>query len=430
MQLGELRINVELYTLGISLLSRVLRTRVTNSDRMPALVPHTVLTIPLIAVVAKPLPVTGLLDRIVEEGRLGPAASKPEAEFENLQAGNKVEPEPVRKPSNRPDTGEFTVLFRAEPDPVPKPSRDAPLPVRAEPASPPIARGINKWRVLGLSAIGFLLLMIVVVPTLQLKRPIRPPQYSPLPAIGTAVVTSDSVPLFAGPSTAEKQLAVLRKGSKVNILRMPKFPHPEWMEVQQVGDMVSGYVGAPALGGWSTFALMRLFDPGDFSDLPQRIEYLEALRANIAGFPKADQDSAWLEIARQDIAIARDKKASSVAQDNWQINIGEAREALAKVSSHQSMAEPSKKMQQEIVGILEPRPEAAPRATTTPPAVIRKTDTAADYRAAEDAYRNGQYAKAIQLLKRILNVDNHNQDAKSLLEKVEKAEAEEITPHQ
>ena len=306
-----------------------------------------------------------------------------------------------------------------------------PLPERAEaakrPVPNPVKRSFPRNRVQLIALAVACCVTVLLVGIAAAVHFLKAPKYSPQPAIGTAVVTSDSVPLFAGPSTAEKHLAVLRKGSKVNILRMPKFPNPEWMEVQQVGNIVGapGYVGASALGGWSTFGLMQLFDPGDFSDLPQRIEYLEALRANIAGFGNADQDKAWLEIARQNIAIARDKKASSVASDNWQKNIGEAREALAKVSSNQSMAEPSQKMQREMADILEPPAAAAPPPTPPLPPVIRKSDTAADYRAAEDAYRNGQYAKAIQLLKHILSEDNHNPGAKSLLEKVEKAAAEE-----
>jgi serine/threonine protein kinase len=306
-----------------------------------------------------------------------------------------------------------------------------PLPERAEaarrPAPNPVKRSFPRNRVQLIALAVACCLTVLVVGIMAALHFLRTPKYQPLPAIGTAVVMSDSVPLFAGPSTAEKHLAVLRKGSKVNILRMPKFPNPEWMAVQQVGNIAGapGYVGASALGGWSTFALMQLFDPGDFSDLPQRIEYLEALRANIAGFGNADQDNAWVEIARQNIAIARDKKASSVAPDNWQKNIGEAREALAKVSSNQSMAERSNKMQQDIADLLEPPTPAAVPPPTPPPPVIRKSDTAADYRAAEDAYRNGQYAKAIQLLKHILSVDNHNPGAKLLLEKVEKAAAEE-----
>lgn len=306
-----------------------------------------------------------------------------------------------------------------------------PLPERAEaakrPVPNPVTRSFPRNRAQLIALAVACCVTVLAVGIAAAVHFLKAPKYSPQPAIGTAVVTSDSVPLFAGPSTAEKHLAVLRKGSKVNILRMPKFPNPEWMEVQQAGNIVGapGYVGASALGGWSTFGLMQLFDPGDFSDLPQRIAYLEALRANIAGFGNADQDSAWLEIARQNIAIARDKKASSVASDNWQKNIGEAREALAKVSSNQSMAEPSQKMQQQIADILEPPPAAVPQLTPPLPPVVRKSDTAADYRAAEDAYRNGQYAKAIQLLKHILNVDNQNPGAKSLLERVEKAAAEE-----
>jgi hypothetical protein len=87
-QLGDLRIKVELYLGETVVLSRVLRTSATNSDRIPAQVPQTVLTIPIAVVLPKdvdlsatlssglqPRSVLGdhpqLLDTIVEAGRLG-----------------------------------------------------------------------------------------------------------------------------------------------------------------------------------------------------------------------------------------------------------------------------------------------------------------------------------------------------------------------
>jgi serine/threonine protein kinase len=255
------------------------------------------------------------------------------------------------------------------------------------------------------------------------------PKYSALPAVGTAVVTSDTVEVFAGPSTDEKRLAVLKKGARLNITRRPRSTYPEWIAVQQVGDKpgAPGYVYTAALGRWSTFGLLQIFDPGDSAYLSQRIVYLDALHAGMAELGKADQNNAWLEIAHQNIVIAREKKASGVASDDWQKYIGEARQALAEASSDPSLGEQSKTMKDEIEGLLEPPPQAVPPTapSTSPQPARQKNETAAEYRGAEDAYRLGQYARAVQLLKHILVVDKDNQGARILLEKVRKAAEEE-----
>jgi hypothetical protein len=75
-QLGELRINVELYAGTITLLSRILRTHATYSDRILTGSTNTLITIPLMVFVhpdqIDAYPSEGsLLDRILEEGRVG-----------------------------------------------------------------------------------------------------------------------------------------------------------------------------------------------------------------------------------------------------------------------------------------------------------------------------------------------------------------------
>jgi serine/threonine protein kinase len=250
------------------------------------------------------------------------------------------------------------------------------------------------------------------------------PQYSFQTPIGTAIVTSDKARMYAEPNTAEEQLALLQKGSKVNIIHMPKSANPEWMAIQQISNKPGppGYVRAADLGRWSTLELLQLFDPGENADLPQRIAYLEALQADIPQFSQADQDSAWLEIARQNVAIARGKKNVDGAPGDWQKNTSEARKALEKVSSNG--AAEVERLQREIADLLEPPPQPVP-AATPPTSVTRKIDTAGEYQAAEDAYRLGQYNRAIQLLQHIIRVDNGNLEARNLLRKVQKAAAEE-----
>jgi hypothetical protein len=69
-QLGKLRIKIELYLGNVALLSRVLQTSATNSDRIPANGPRAVLTLPVSVLLSGHLKGLGLLDQIVKEGRL------------------------------------------------------------------------------------------------------------------------------------------------------------------------------------------------------------------------------------------------------------------------------------------------------------------------------------------------------------------------
>jgi len=248
-------------------------------------------------------------------------------------------------------------------------------------------------------------------------------KYPSLPAIGNAVVTSDSVPLFAGPSTSEKRLAQFQKGTRLNVIRMPHSDRPEWVAVQRVSNKpgAPGYVRALALGQWSTFDLTRLFEPGDSADVPQRIAYIELLNAGVAAFGKADRTNAWLEMAHQEIAIAHQLKGSGAASEEWQKYTAEARRDLAKASSDPTQGEQARTMEEEIADLLEPLPPPPPPT----PIATRTNDLAADYKIADDAYRQGQYARASQLLKHILAVDSSNQEARILLERVQKAAEEE-----
>jgi serine/threonine protein kinase len=253
---------------------------------------------------------------------------------------------------------------------------------------------------------------------------------SPLPAVGQAVVTSETADMYAGPTTAEKRLLQLRKGSKVNVVRLPQSPKPEWIEVQQIrGDKASapGYLRLPALGQWSTFQLAGLLDPGDSAELPQRTAYLEFLRSNIAGFTSSkDKSNAWLKIAREDIAIALLQKAALPDSDAWRQYISDARDALPKTSSDPSLQQEVNTMEQKIVALLEPAPAAA--APPPPPKSdenVASIDPLLLYRHAEDAYRLGQYKKAEQFLNQIIDADPSNRKAKILRSKVRKAAAEE-----
>jgi len=277
----------------------------------------------------------------------------------------------------------------------------------------------------GLITVGFL--------TVRLLKSRRVPL---LAAVGAAYVTAESGEVLQRPNPGEHLLAQLRKGTRLNVVRMPQSPNPEWLTVQQIDGtraMVPGYIRSAALGRWSTLQLAQLFDPGDSAELPRRIAYLQLLRSAAAEFKNPnDQTNAWLEIARQNVQAARQQKASSPSSDEWERYLGDARAALSKISTDPNVAQQSKLIEEQVVALLAPSP-AAP-ATQPPvsallnPAPVPskpRYDARADYQSAQAAYRLGDYTKATRLLERILAAGVMNSEAQSLLQRVRKAAAEE-----
>jgi hypothetical protein len=286
------------------------------------------------------------------------------------------------------------------------------------------------WLAVGLCLAGMIVVGFLTVRLLKSRR-------APLlAAVGTAYVTAESGEVLQRPSPGEQPLAQLRKGTRLNVVRMPQSPNPEWITVQQTDGsrvMVPGYIRAAALGRWSTLQLARLFDPGDSAELSRRIAYLQLLRSAVAEFKNPDdQANAWLEIARQSVDAARQQKASSPSSDEWERYLGDARAALGKISADPNAAQQSKLIEEQVVALLAPSP-AAP-ATQPPvsaplnPAPVPskpKYDARADYQSAQDAYRLGDYEKATRLLERLLGTGVINPEAQSLLQRVRKAAAEE-----
>jgi hypothetical protein len=261
-------------------------------------------------------------------------------------------------------------------------------------------------------------LLLLVVLAIRL---LSTPRYPLLPAVGRAAVT-ETTSLYAGPSSAKKRLAVLQKGTRVNVVRPPQSSNPSWMDVQSIGEKPGphGYVHTTALGGWSTFGLIQMFDPGDSADLATRTEYLNILRSGVVELGTADQSNGWLEIARQEIMVARAKKAAGATSDELRDELAKAHGALAKASSNQSLAEQVKTREQELA-LLESPPEPPPAAPSQPPSF----NAAADLQAARDDYHLGQYRRAVQRLRYILAVDRHNNGARELLKTVQEAQREE-----
>jgi hypothetical protein len=329
----------------------------------------------------------------------------------------------------------------AEEQPIARVESHAPAPSTAKPlqrSTPVDNRQLYVRLAIGLGVAAVILIGFLTFRLVSSRR------VAVVPAVGTAVVTSETADVLASPSSHERRLAQLRKGARLNIVRMPQSQNPEWLAVQQLDGTrarAPGYIRSSALGQWSTFQLARLFDPGEPADPQRRVAYLQLLHSAAAEFKNPeDQNNAWLEIARLNAAAAKDQKAASPGSDEWRSYLAEARNALSKISSDASAAQQANLIEQQIVSLLEAPPPANSPAPATPTAaeppaaapveplpapVHRAYDAQADYKSAQEAFRTGQYARATRLLERILAADNKNQEARNLLQRVRKAAAEE-----
>jgi hypothetical protein len=119
----------------------------------------------------------------------------------------------------------------------------------------------------------------------------------PVPAVGTAEVTGAKAAIYEGPSTS-KVLQRLTQGDKVNVVRLPRSPRPEWVRVQYVNGKKVGEVGfarSSDLGNWSNLKLLSWFRPDESAGPGEVEEYVRALDRLAGQADPAEKD----EILRQ-----------------------------------------------------------------------------------------------------------------------------------
>jgi serine/threonine-protein kinase len=151
----------------------------------------------------------------------------------------------------------------------------------------------------------------------------------PLPAVGTAEVTSASAAIYEGPSTASV-VQKLTQGDRVNITHAPKNMHPAWVRVQYVnGKKVSseGYARSQDLGNWSTFALLSLFRPDDSAGQVELAGYIKSLD-RLAAETTEGKDQIWIEEAMESLNLARAVRSAGNRPDEWLDRAGRALDAI------------------------------------------------------------------------------------------------------
>jgi hypothetical protein len=159
----------------------------------------------------------------------------------------------------------------------------------------------------------------------------------PLGSVGTAEVVGAKAAIYEEPSTG-KVLQRLSMGDRVNVVRLPRSPHPDWVRVQYLaGKKASeaGFARASDLSNWSTFALLNLFRPDDAAGPAEVAAYVKALERLGAQAAAEEKDQVWVETAMQSLGLARAARAAGNRPDEW---LGHASRALDAIGDNSPLS--------------------------------------------------------------------------------------------
>jgi serine/threonine-protein kinase len=252
----------------------------------------------------------------------------------------------------------------------------------------------------------------------------------PQSSVGTADVLTAEANIVAQPSDDTKTLLTVHRGDRLNVLGVPAAPRAEWVPVQSVSEnSVSppGYSRSAELGNWSTLTLALAFPPADTAGADERTGYIAGLERRIAqesGSPAARR--AYLEIARQEIALARAAQQSRKPPDEA---LDRATRALNSAGGEPGAEELRVQMNalrqspanKPVTGQSGTPAGSGPSAGT--PANPAPYDPKADFRRAQEDWQEGRYENAERRLRRVLRVEPQNEEAARLLQLVQKAQA-------
>ncbi|MBI3667319.1 MAG: serine/threonine protein kinase [Acidobacteria bacterium] len=291
-------------------------------------------------------------------------------------------------------------------------------PARAMPSTDGL-QPAQKWVVGGFTA-GILLLAGVIGYRLI-------PRSAPVaPALASAEVASAETRIYAAPVPGAKILASLRRGDRLNVLRLPGSRDKQWVEVQYVTPkraLPRGYANTADLGNWSSeepeaaLALLKLSAPGDSAAEPEIRTQLEKLAAFVARFGISPQGpEANLEMARLNLALARMGKGAGRPFSEWQNNLDAAAGQIATARSDPDLAGQADRTRRDWEALREP---PAPFSTTAPRG--RSLRVEQGMARATEAWKDGRYNEALRTLDQVLRNRPNYTPAIELRQRVHRA---------
>jgi eukaryotic-like serine/threonine-protein kinase len=312
---------------------------------------------------------------------------------------------------------------------------------------------LHKPRAALLSALGFVLLMVVVIIA------VIPSQVALQPRVATALVSSTGAFLYKNASL-DSTLMSVSKGERINILKLPLSRNQQWVPSQFVSGRNHkvyrpGYMRVSDLEGWdsdnadNSLALIRMFHVADASDTKNQAE-MHALQSIISRFPGTRASSeANIDVAKLDLAATQALKDSGQSPSAWKGRLDSARAHLDAASGDPSLASDVDPLRRQLEALSadsavsgsvpgsapeltqETKPRATPAVSTTPaPASgavsqpnserLSKKRIEALLSEADSFWDQHNLDEAEKRVNRVLRVQKDNPRALELQEKIKK----------
>ncbi len=293
------------------------------------------------------------------------------------------------------------------------------------------------WTAIGAASLAFCLVAASIVFLVLRPAPVQP-------AVATAQVKSADAVLYEE-ARVGSSIATLKRGDRVNVLRIPRARDQMWLWVQFVGPKAlrPGYVRVSDLRDWDSanpetkLALIRWFwNTGSASDdeIREETRALQELLDRLPGTKVARE--AQLELAGLNLSAAGRKKSAGEPASAWRDQIETARAYLEAAKDEPSLNGRVGDMQRQIesllAGSLPGRLAAAPalnpgvagtgfgNAITGLPKKASKRRIDEMLRRAEDSWDQRNLDEAERALDDIEKLDHDNQKARELRDKVNK----------
>jgi serine/threonine protein kinase len=136
-------------------------------------------------------------------------------------------------------------------------------------------------------------------------------------SVASASTAADVVSVLAAPANGEKEIVTLRRGERLNVLRLPQTRYQQWIAVQAVTPvsvMTPGYARRTDLTNWQSenadteFRLLTLFAPVENASRDDIRTFVDRLRALVARHPGTPQGAQAEALARQWDATAAGRR--------------------------------------------------------------------------------------------------------------------------
>ena len=340
--------------------------------------------------------------------------------------------QPPKPAAAQPATPPVASPPPASPPPAAKPQAQAPpspvaaapkAPVTTPPATPSVQKPVRISPLIFIAAgVVFLLVAIGVFFYIEKAGGGNAPI---LPSVASAEVIAAQTNLMSSPLSG-KAIATAHRGDRLNVLVAPRSASQEWSEVQFIQGRRSyarSYAHTADLGRWTSakssiaFQLVTLFGPNDLSNrdaVRDQLARLDAFIREFSGTP--EEGKAHLEEARLHVALA--KLAASPADAKPDLDA--ATSEVNKAANQPTLADEVTAEKQEIAAAGPTGATAAPpdgqAAAADAKEALLPPDVALGR--ANTYYQNGDYARAIRLLRQYPN----SAPAQQLLQKVRRAQ--------